>query len=53
MNIPFKKRILIVDDHPMMRKGLASTLEMEPDLAVIHQCEKAEDVLKILEMSYV
>ncbi len=49
MSNPFKKRILIVDDHPMMRKGLASTLEMEPDLDVIHQCEKAEDVLKFLD----
>jgi len=49
MKSPFIKKILIVDDHPMMRKGLTSTLEMEPDLEVIHQCEKAEDVLKILE----
>jgi len=49
MSNPFKKRILIVDDHPIMRKGLASTLEMEPDLEVAYQCEKAEDVLKILD----
>jgi DNA-binding NarL/FixJ family response regulator len=49
MSNPFIKKILIVDDHPMMRKGLTSTLEMEPDLEVIHQCEKAEEVLKILD----
>ena len=28
-------RILIVDDHPIMRKGLAATLGPEPDLEVV------------------
>lgn len=49
MNNPFMKKILIVDDHPMMRKGLTSTLELEPDLEVAFQCQKAEEVLKVLE----
>jgi len=29
-----KKAILIVDDHPVLRRGLASLIESEPDLAV-------------------
>lgn len=29
-----KIRILIVDDHPMMRKGLMATLQAEPDMEV-------------------
>ncbi|HKL16111.1 MAG TPA: response regulator transcription factor [Balneolaceae bacterium] len=45
----FKKRIVIVDDHPLMRKGLASTLEAEPGYEVIAQFEKAEDVLDNFE----
>jgi DNA-binding NarL/FixJ family response regulator len=34
------KRILIVDDHPMMRQGLTQLIGAEPDLAV---CGEAED----------
>ena len=31
---PPRKRILIVDDHPLMRRGLAALIEGEPDLGV-------------------
>lgn len=41
-----KKKIIIVDDHPMMRKGLTNTLELEPGYEVVAQFEKAEDVLE-------
>ena len=36
-----KKRILIVDDHQILRRGLAMLINMEPDLEV---CGEAEDV---------
>jgi DNA-binding NarL/FixJ family response regulator len=36
-----KKRILIVDDHPMMRQGLIRLIENEPDLAVCGEAENA------------
>lgn len=45
----FRKKIVIVDDHPLMRKGLAQTLEAEPALKVIAQRETGEDMLKDLE----
>jgi DNA-binding NarL/FixJ family response regulator len=48
MSNSFKKKVLIVDDHPIMRKGLASTLESEPGIEVTFQLEKAEDVLEVL-----
>lgn len=43
-----KKRILIVDDHPLVRKGLALTLEAEPDLEVCGQAASAEEALNML-----
>ncbi len=43
------KKILIVDDHPLMRKGLAMTLDAEPDLNVCGQVADAEEALSALE----
>lgn len=36
-----RKRILIVDDHPMMRQGLAQLIALEADLAVCGEAENA------------
>jgi DNA-binding NarL/FixJ family response regulator len=41
--------IIIVDDHPLMRKGLAMTLDAEPDLAVVGQMDSAEEALDEIE----
>ncbi|MEZ4701555.1 MAG: response regulator transcription factor [Rhodothermales bacterium] len=41
--------IIIVDDHPLMRKGLAMTLETESDLKVIGQADSAEDAMELFE----
>ncbi|MFK7844735.1 MAG: response regulator [Rhodothermales bacterium] len=46
-----KKKVLIVDDHPLMRKGLALTLSMEGGLDVCAQAESAEEALEKLEES--
>jgi DNA-binding NarL/FixJ family response regulator len=40
-----KKRILIVDDHPMMRQGLAQLIGAEPDLIICGEAENAESAL--------
>lgn len=42
-----KLRILLVDDHPMVRERLAEVIEREPDLAV---CGEAEDRLGALDV---
>ena len=42
-------KILIVDDHPLMRKGLAMTLNAEFDLQVCCQADSGEDALTMLE----
>ena len=42
-----KLRILLVDDHPMVRERLAAAIHEQPDLAV---CGEAEDRFTALEM---
>lgn len=43
---PQKKRILIVDDHPMMRQGLAQLIGAESDLTVCGEAENASLALE-------
>lgn len=43
---PALKRILIVDDHPMTRSGMAGWIEREPDLSV---CAEADTAWKALD----
>jgi Response regulator containing a CheY-like receiver domain and an HTH DNA-binding domain len=40
-----KKRILIVDDHPMMRQGLAQLIDNESDLSVCGESDTAGQAL--------
>jgi len=39
------KRILILDDHPMMREGLAQLIGNEPDLVVCGEAENANEAI--------
>jgi DNA-binding NarL/FixJ family response regulator len=43
------ERILIVDDHPLMRKGLALSIDAEPDLSVVAQAEDAEQAMEAMD----
>ncbi len=40
-----KKRLLVVDDHPMMRQGLEMLINHEPDLMVCGEAENAHQAL--------
>jgi DNA-binding NarL/FixJ family response regulator len=51
MKKPVKQRIVIIDDHPMMREGLALLIEHEPDLMVEAQADSAAQALRIVENS--
>jgi DNA-binding NarL/FixJ family response regulator len=42
------KRILIVDDHPMMRQGLAQLISSEPDLTVGCEADTASQALELV-----
>jgi DNA-binding NarL/FixJ family response regulator len=44
-----KKKVFIVDDHPMMREGLAQLISQEEDLTVCGEAEDAAEALKKIE----
>jgi DNA-binding NarL/FixJ family response regulator len=46
-----KKKILIVDDHPVLRRGLASMIESEPDLAVCGEATTCQAALDAIQQS--
>jgi DNA-binding NarL/FixJ family response regulator len=46
-NKPSVKRVLIVDDHPMMRTGLAQLIDNEGDLKVCAEAENAGQAMDI------
>ena len=43
-----KKQIFIVDDHPMMREGLAQLIAHEPDLAVCGEAGNSREALDLI-----
>lgn len=48
---PSPIRILVVDDHPLLREGVASILEDRSDMAVIGEaCDGAEAVARFAEL---
>jgi DNA-binding NarL/FixJ family response regulator len=49
MDNGYKKRIIIVDDHPIMQKGLSTILEAEHGFEVVKKFDNAEEVLKVYE----
>jgi len=48
---PKKKTVFIVDDHPLLRKGLALLINREPDLAVCGEAEEAQRAMKAITAS--
>jgi DNA-binding NarL/FixJ family response regulator len=46
-----KHRVLVVDDHPIVRQGLALLIDQEPDLMVCGEAEEAESALAAIAAS--
>jgi DNA-binding NarL/FixJ family response regulator len=45
---PRKSRILVVDDHPIVRQGLALLINQETDLLVCGEAEEASGAMHVL-----
>ncbi|HEX5619321.1 MAG TPA: response regulator transcription factor [Solirubrobacteraceae bacterium] len=46
MTTPLKTRILLADDHPMVRRGLRMVLDAEPDLKVVAEAGDGAEAVK-------
>ena len=41
-------RIIIVDDHPLVRQGLALVLKMEEDMEVVGECACIDEAVSMI-----
>ena len=48
-NGPAPIRVLIADDHPLIRAGLASTLSAEPDVLLVGEAADGEEVQRLCQ----
>ncbi|HVD55293.1 MAG TPA: response regulator transcription factor [Thermoleophilaceae bacterium] len=46
MSVPLKARILLADDHPMVRRGLRLVLNSEPDLEVVAEAGNGAEAVE-------
>jgi len=44
-----KYRVLIVDDHPLVRSGLSAIIQSEPDLQVCCEAESVSEALQVID----
>jgi DNA-binding NarL/FixJ family response regulator len=44
-----KRKVLVVDDHPIVREGMALLINREPDLMVCADAEESNSALEIIE----
>ena len=49
LDAPAAIRVLLVDDHAVVREGYRRLLELEPDVAVVGECPDAESARALLE----
>ena len=43
-------RVLLVDDHPMLRRGLRRLLEFKPDIEVVGEAADGEEALRQIHL---
>ncbi|AKJ99925.1 MULTISPECIES: two-component system response regulator NarL [Pseudomonas] len=49
MNAPLRHTLLLVDDHPMMRRGIRQMLELEDDLQIVGEASHGEEALTLID----
>lgn len=51
MNQPFKPlRVLLADDHTLVRAGIRALLEKLPDVEVVGEADDGREVLKLVKL---
>ena len=48
---PTTIRVMVVDDHPVLRSGLASLLALEPDLSIVAELGNGADAVRLWKTS--
>jgi DNA-binding NarL/FixJ family response regulator len=48
-NLPDRIRILIVDDHPLLREGVVSLVEKQPGMLIVAEASNGEEALQLFE----
>jgi len=51
MDLPELIRVMVVDDHAMVRRGLAAFLKIKPDLALVGEASNGEEALRVCEQA--
>jgi len=47
MPIPLVTRILVADDHPIVRSGLRKVLDAKPDMEVVAEAEDGAEAVRL------
>jgi DNA-binding NarL/FixJ family response regulator len=48
-NSPDQIRILVVDDHPLLREGIVSLVEKQADMLIVAEASNGEEALQLFE----
>ncbi|HEX4426181.1 MAG TPA: response regulator transcription factor [Terriglobales bacterium] len=49
MNQITKMKVMVVDDHPLMRVGITAIINARPDMTVVAQAETGEEAVKLFQ----
>src|SRR5205807_7511364 len=48
-SLPDKRRVILVEDHPMFREQLAHLINKEPDMCICGEADNIRDALELLQ----